>query len=104
MRKILLAIIFLLIATFQANAEIQPQYLNSSSAGSSLGVEIHKDLNTVPSGESITGTVADPQKLAAHGFRHVEKGDKLIFTNIGDGNWKLKLMSTGEEKLFKMQK
>ena len=47
------------------------------------------NLATVRSGYSFKATVDNPDKLAAHGLKGVQKGDKLNVINLGK-NWKVK--------------
>jgi len=93
-----------LILTF--SSLVFAQYYPPGRVGfySEVGVQIGKDLKTVPVGQSITGVVDNPEKLATLGYQGAKKGDKVMIMNVGDGNWKLKIMSTGQEKPFHLKK
>jgi hypothetical protein len=82
------------------------QYLPPGQADfyNTYGVRIGQDLTSVPVGGSLTGVVEDPSALIKHGFTGAKKGDKLMLLNLGQGQWKLKLMSTGTEKPFHLKK
>jgi hypothetical protein len=96
---VLLAMLFwAVVASAQFLPPGQADFYNT------YGVRIGQDLTSVPVGGSLTGVVEDPSALIKHGFTGAKKGDKLMLLNLGQGQWKLKLMSTGTEKPFHLKK
>jgi hypothetical protein len=48
------------------------------------------------------GTVVEPCKLADLGFKEVKKGDRVEVTRLQNGEWKGKVLSTKQERTFKL--
>ena len=68
---------------------------------------IQPDMGTLQQNESegvtrFIGTVAEPCKLIDLGFKEVKKGDPVEITSLKNGDWRGKVMSTEQEKIFKL--
>ena len=68
---------------------------------------IRPDMDTVQQNEvkgltRFTGTVIKTCTLTDLGFYGVKEGDMVEVTSMEDGRWKSKMLSTGEEKIFKL--
>jgi hypothetical protein len=48
------------------------------------------------------GIVLEPCKLEDLGFKEVRKGDRVEVTSLKNGEWKSKVLSTEQEKIFKL--
>lgn len=48
------------------------------------------------------GIVLEPCKLKDLGFTEVKKGDRVEVTSLRNGEWKSKVLSTEQEKIFKL--
>ena len=51
---------------------------------------------------SFGGTVTEPCRLAELGFRTAKRGDRIQVICMKDGQWLGRVLSTGEEKTFKI--
>ena len=68
---------------------------------------IRPDMDTVQQDEvkdltHFIGTVIKTCTLTDLGFKGVKEGDRVEVTSMEDGKWKSKMLSTGEERIFKL--
>ena len=70
-----------------------------------LGIKPDMDTLQQKESEGVTrfiGTVVEPCKLIDLGFKEVKKGDPVEITSLKNGDWKGKVISTEQEKTFKL--
>ena len=96
--------IFLLVRPTEDFADvIRPSQVDIYAAKLGIKPDLETLKQTGTAGITrFVGTVVEPCKLIDLGFKEVKKGDRVEVTSLQNDEWKGKVLSTKQEKTFKL--